>query len=117
MVLPPRHSNAHHDAGRDASGSSAGRYGPAATALADTFPPAGVVPATLQIEVQDWDLLFEAIQAYLCATIEGRENALTGTFDLKHAPANIREHVLNSVDALEKLHRALHHERSLQPHP
>ncbi len=71
---------------------------------------------TLQIDVKDWDLLFEAIQSRLCATVLGQRNGLTAGFDVAHTADKVRDCVLDSVSALEKLHRALHQERSLH-HP
>ncbi len=102
MALPPRQFPAYGNTAMDG-------HGPMVVPLAT-----GATQETrLQIDVKDWDLLFEAIQWYLCATIDGHENKLTGQFDMENASDTIRAHVLDSVDALQKLHRALHHERSL----
>ncbi len=70
----------------------------------------------LQIDMGDWDLLFEAIQSRLCATVLGQHNGLSAGFDVLHAADKVRDSVLDSVNALEKLHRALHQERSRHDH-
>jgi len=78
-------------------------------------PQSGTPP--LQINVDDWDLLFEAIQSHLCATVLGQHNGLSAGFDVLAAADKVRDSVLGSVNALEKLHRALRQERSLHDHP
>lgn len=66
----------------------------------------------LQISVEDWDLLFEAVQTRLIRAVTSDAEEFNSASFPKSSAAAIRKQVLDVVDDLEKLHRSLNQERS-----
>lgn len=70
----------------------------------------------LSIAIGDWDELFRAVEAKLTETVGG----VTAKFEKPEAmrpvdvPVRVHAMVLECVGALDKLHRALRHERGIR---
>lgn len=75
--------------------------------------------AHLAIEVEDWDVLFEAVETTLRRIVGERPGELPEVPAHSAAlPASqVQAVVLDCVDALDRLHAALKQERSQRPTP
>lgn len=75
---------------------------------------ASSVCAPLNISVEDWDILFRAVEERLRRMVDER-NAATAHPGMHDMRGSARETVLECVAALEQLHAALTHERERCP--
>jgi hypothetical protein len=66
---------------------------------------------TAQIDIEDWDSLFDAVEERLRDTVEKPDSATTPLAARDNA-SRIKLAVLDCVNALDKLHKALRQERS-----
>ncbi len=71
------------------------------------------------MEVADWDVLFDAIETRLREAVGERLGSLpdTPTHSAHLAASLVQATVLDCVDALNKLHAAIKHDRSQRPTP
>jgi hypothetical protein len=69
-----------------------------------------------QIEIEDWDSLFEAVEERLCAAVEEHDSVAMPAA-AQDSTSRIRAVVLDCVSALDTLHRALRQERSTYAPP
>ena len=87
------------------------------TALADqekivASPPTSA-GAQVEIEDEDWDSLFGAVEERLRGTVEALDSAAP-QLDSQGKLARIKSVVLDCVSSLDALHKALRHDRDLQ---
>lgn len=77
--------------------------------MIESAPTQGGAP--LNIPVEDWDILFRAVEERLTRMVDERHAATdhSGMHDMR---GSARETVLECVAALDQLHAALAHERA-----
>jgi hypothetical protein len=68
-------------------------------------------PADSQIDIEDWDSLFDAVEQRLRDSVE-RPDSVAMPLTARDNASRIKAAVLDCVSALDKLHKALQYERS-----
>lgn len=77
-----------------------------------TSHPPPHTPLDTQIEIEDWDSLFDAVEERLRDTVDKLDSATT-PWVAQDAAGRLKSVVLDCVSDLDKLHRALAQERSM----
>ena len=76
-------------------------------------PPTTIAANEAEIEPEDWDSLFGAVEERLRGTVEALDSAAP-QLDSQDKLARIKSVVLDCVSSLDALHKALRHDRGLQ---
>jgi hypothetical protein len=111
-LVAPQESSAAKNAATCVGGDGAPNAPSLEQDKAITHP---AINAAMEAEIQpeDWDSLFGAIEERLRATVEPLDSATT-QFTSQDKLCRIRSVVLDCVSSLDSLHMALRHDRGLQ---